>query len=133
MTRLFSKISGTLPAGDFLREAFDDGRLAHAGFAEQHGIVLRAAAKDLDDALDFVLAADDRVHVALARNFREVAAKRLQRGRFDFAFLFTSGSAGLFFAEGSPGGCSSPPWWAAKFGSSSFKISCRRCSMSTSR
>ena len=47
--------------GDFLGEAFDDGGLADAGFAEQHRIVLGAAAEDLDDALDFVLAADDRI------------------------------------------------------------------------
>ena len=73
--------------GDFLRETFDDGGLAHAGFAEQHRIVLRAAAKDLDDALDFVLAADDRIHFAFARDFRQVAAKRFERGRFDFAFF----------------------------------------------
>ena len=73
--------------GDFLRETFDDGRLAHARFAEQHRIVFRAAAKNLDDALDFIFAADDRVHVAFARDFREVAAKRLERGRFDFAFF----------------------------------------------
>ena len=29
---------------DFLRQTLDDGRLANARFAEQHGIVLRAAA-----------------------------------------------------------------------------------------
>ena len=78
---------GHVAFGDFLRQPFDDGRLAHAGFAEQHRIVLRPAAKNLDDALDFVLAADDRVHVALARDFREVAAKRLERGRLDFALF----------------------------------------------
>ena len=79
---------GHVALGDFLRQPFDDGRLAHAGFAEQHRIVLRAAAKNLNDTLDFVLAADDRVHVALARNFRKIASKRLEGGRLDFAFLF---------------------------------------------
>ncbi len=77
--------------GDFLREALDDGGLAHAGFAEQDGIVLRAAAKDLDDALDFILAADDGVHVAFAGDFGQVAAKRLERGRLDFALLLRRG------------------------------------------
>ena len=37
--------------GDPLREAFDDGGLADAGLADQHGIVLGAAAENLDDAL----------------------------------------------------------------------------------
>ena len=87
MTRLSRSSSGTLPVGDFLRQAFDDGRLAHAGFAEQHRIVLRAAAENLDDALDFILAADDRVHLAFAGDFRQVAAKGLERGRLDFALL----------------------------------------------
>jgi hypothetical protein len=36
--------------GDFLREALDDGGLAHAGLADEHGVVLGAAAQDLDDA-----------------------------------------------------------------------------------
>ena len=115
-------------AGDFLRQAFDDGRLAHARFAEQHGIVLGAAAENLDDALDFVFAADDRVHVAFAGDFREVAAKRLERGRLDFA-LFLRRRAPAVFRPASRNGRSSP----VKFGSSSFKISCRVCSMSTSR
>ena len=41
--------------GDFLGQAFDDGGLADAGLADEHRIVFRAAAKDLDDALDLVL------------------------------------------------------------------------------
>ena len=72
---------------DFLRETFDNRSFANASFAEQNRIIFRAAAKDLNHALDFIFAADDRIHVALARDFREVAAKRLERGRFDFAFF----------------------------------------------
>ena len=41
--------------GDFLGQALDDGRLADAGFAEQHRVVLGAAAQDLDDPLDLLL------------------------------------------------------------------------------
>ena len=73
--------------GDFLGQAFDDGRLAHAGFAEQHRVVLGAAAENLDDPLDLVLAADDRVHLAFAGDLGQVAAKGLERGRLDLAFL----------------------------------------------
>ena len=64
--------------GDFLRQTFDNGRLADAGLAQQHRIVLRAAAQDLDDPLDFVLAADDRVHLAFAGDLGQIAAKGLQ-------------------------------------------------------
>src|SRR5579884_493312 len=37
--------------GDALRQALDDGRLSHARLADQHRIVLRPPAEDLDDAL----------------------------------------------------------------------------------
>ena len=47
--------------GDLLRKAFHNGRLADARLADQHGIVLGAAAQDLDDALQFVIAADQRI------------------------------------------------------------------------
>ena len=40
-------------AGDnALGEALDDGRLAHAGLANQHRVVLGAAGEDLDHAPD---------------------------------------------------------------------------------
>jgi hypothetical protein len=41
---------GHVALGDFLREALDDGGLAHPGLADEHGVVLGAAAEDLDDA-----------------------------------------------------------------------------------
>ena len=66
---------GNVAVDDHLGEPLDDGRLADAGLAEQHGIVLGAAAEDLDDALDFVLAADDRVQLALPGQVGQVAAE----------------------------------------------------------
>ena len=61
--------------GDALRQALDDGRLAHAGLADQHGIVLGAAAQDLNDALDFSVAADQRIELAFQSRLRQVAAE----------------------------------------------------------
>ena len=72
---------------DHLGEAFDDGGLADAGFAEQYGVVLLPAAEDLDDALDFVLTADDRIELAFAGQFGQIAAEAVQRGGFALAFL----------------------------------------------
>ena len=89
---------------DFLRQALDNGGFADAGFAEQHGIVLGATTKYLNDPLDFVLATNDRVHLALAGDFREVAAERLQRGSFHFALFLRrflhAFAGGLFFLRG---------------------------------
>ena len=104
MTRRSRSNSGTLPAAISCARPFDNGRLAHAGLAQKHRIVLGAAAQDLDHPLDFVLAADDRVHLAFAGDFRQIAAEGLQRGRLDFAFLlggrFFRGLAGGGFVLG---------------------------------
>src|SRR6185369_2889879 len=55
MTRLFFKIAGD----DALRQSLDDGCLAHARFADEYGIILRAARKHLHHAADFLIASDD--------------------------------------------------------------------------
>ncbi len=64
---------------DAQREAFGDGGLADAGLADQHGVVLGAAAQHLDGAADLFVAADHRVELAVARGLREVARILLQR------------------------------------------------------
>ena len=64
---------------DAVREPFDDGRLADAGLADQHRIVLGAPRQHLDGAADLLVAADHRVELALLGGFREVAGIALQR------------------------------------------------------
>ena len=64
---------------DALREALGDRRLADAGVADQHRVVLRAAREDLDDAADLLVAADDRVELALLGELGQVAAELLER------------------------------------------------------
>jgi hypothetical protein len=71
-------------------EAFGDGGLADAGFADQDGIVLGAARQDLDRAADLVVAADHRVELALARIGGQVAGIFLQR----VIGLFGAGAVG---------------------------------------
>jgi hypothetical protein len=51
--------------------------LADAGLADVQRIVLAAAAQHLDGALDLLLAADQRVDLALARLLVEVAGRYL--------------------------------------------------------
>ena len=56
---------GDVAGDDALGEALDDRGLADAGLADQHRVVLGAAGEDLDDAADLVVAADDRVELAV--------------------------------------------------------------------
>ena len=57
---------GHVARDDALGDALDDGGLAHAGLADEHGVVLGTAGKDLNGAADLLSAADDRVELARA-------------------------------------------------------------------
>ena len=76
---MFFEPLGHVALDDAAREALDDRRLADAGLADEHGVVLRAARQHLDDATDLVVAADDRIELALARHLGEIAAVPLER------------------------------------------------------
>ena len=64
---------------DTLGDALDDGRLADARLANEHGVVLGAAGQDLDGAANLVSTADDRVELAGAGKVADVATVLLQR------------------------------------------------------
>ena len=72
---------GHVVGDDALGQAFDDGGLAHAGLADEHGVVLGAARQHLHDALDLLLAADDRVELAVAGQLGQVAAELVEHRR----------------------------------------------------
>ncbi len=61
----FMQDLGHIALGDAPGQPFGDGRLADPGLAYQQGVVLAPAAQYLDDALDLVLAADQRIDAAL--------------------------------------------------------------------
>ncbi len=67
---------------DLLRQAFDDRRLADARLADEHGVVLGAAAEHLLHALDFDVPADERIELVLHRRVRQVAAELGEERRF---------------------------------------------------
>ncbi len=69
---------GDLAGDDALRQALDDGRLAHPGLAHQHRVVLGPAGEDLHDPVDLPLPADDRVELALPGVLGEVAAELVE-------------------------------------------------------
>ncbi len=62
-----------VPADDALGKTFDNGRLADAGLTDQHGIVLGTPRQNLDDAANLLIAADDRIELALPGQLRQVA------------------------------------------------------------
>ena len=63
---------------DAQRKALDDGGLADAGLADQHGVVLGAARQHLDGAADLLVAPDHRIEFSLARHRCYVAGVFLQ-------------------------------------------------------
>ena len=67
---------------DLLRQPFDDGGLADARLADEHGVVLGAAAEHLLHALDLDVAADERIELVLHRRFGQVAAELGEQRRF---------------------------------------------------
>ncbi len=81
---------------DPAREAFGDRGLADAGFADQQRIVLAPPAQGLDDALDFLLAADQRVDLADQGLLVEVLRVALERAARLLLFLLLL--AGFGFA-----------------------------------
>ena len=78
---------GNVAGNDALREAFDDCRLAHARFADQHGIIFRAAGEDLHHAADFFVAADHGIELAAAREIGEIAGVLFERAVCGFGIL----------------------------------------------
>ena len=61
-----------------LGQSFDDGRLPHAGLADQHRVVLGAPAEHLDDTADLLVPADHRIELAAAGGIGQVATVLLQ-------------------------------------------------------
>jgi hypothetical protein len=68
-----------IAAHDALGQALDDGGLAHAGLADEHGVVLGTAGQDLDHPADLLVATDDRIELAFLGQCRQVAAVTFER------------------------------------------------------
>ena len=71
---LASQLERHVTRDDALGEALGNGRLADARLTDQAGVVLLAAVQNLDDAFDLLLAADDRVELAVACALGEIDA-----------------------------------------------------------
>ena len=93
---LVQQIFRYIACGDLPRQPLRDGGLADARLTDQAGVVLRAAGQDLNHALDLLIAADDRIQLALTGIRRQVAGKFRQR-LIVFAVLLNA-SGGLRIA-----------------------------------
>ncbi|GAC1422895.1 MAG: hypothetical protein NVSMB62_19000 [Acidobacteriaceae bacterium] len=67
---------------NLLRETFDDRGLADAGFADEDGIVLGAAAEDLYHTVDLCIAADQRIKLLIHGGLGEIAGELGEHGLF---------------------------------------------------
>ena len=70
---------GHLALDDLAGEALGDGGLADAGIADEQRVVLLPAAEHLDGAQHLLLAADQRIDLAVARLLVEVDAIGVER------------------------------------------------------
>ena len=69
---------GDVARDDALGEPLDDGGLADAGLADEHGVVLGAAGQHLADPADLAVAPDHGVELALAGAVGEVDPELLE-------------------------------------------------------
>ncbi len=72
-------ISGTSPFDDAPRQPFGDRGLANAGFPDQQRVILAPPAQRLHHALQFAVAADQRVDLARQRHGIEIERVALER------------------------------------------------------
>ena len=61
---LVLQADGHIALGNALGNTLGNGRLAHTGFADEAGVVLLAAAQDLDGAVDLAVTTDDIIQFA---------------------------------------------------------------------
>ena len=72
------QIVGHVAPADSLGEALRDGGLAHAGFADEAGVILGLPGQDADDAADLGIPADDRVQLLVLGEGRQILTVLLQ-------------------------------------------------------
>ena len=76
----FGQHFGDFAFHDLARQAFRDRGLPHAGIANIERIVLGPAAQDLDRAIDFRPATDQRIDLAVFRLLVEIDGELVERG-----------------------------------------------------
>ncbi|MNM52088.1 hypothetical protein D3C81_631600 [compost metagenome] len=98
---LAAQAFGHFVVDDALGQAFDDGGLAHAGFADQHRVVLGTTLQHLDGAADFLVAADHRIELAAFGTRGQVDGVLLQRLALLFGVFALHGFTAAQLVDGS--------------------------------
>ena len=75
---LIPQLEGHVPGGDALGQPLGNGGFAHAGLADEAGVVLLAAVQNLHHPLNLLLPADDRVQLAVPGPLAEIDAVAVQ-------------------------------------------------------
>ena len=70
---------GYVPLDDALGQPLGDGGFAHAGFADEDGVILTLAGQNTDHVSDFIIPADHRVQLVLPGPLHQVGAVLFQR------------------------------------------------------
>ncbi|KAG0946421.1 hypothetical protein G6F31_014327 [Rhizopus arrhizus] len=98
---LAAQALGHLVIDDALGQAFDNGSLAYAGFADQHRVVLGPALQHLDGAADFLVTADHRIQLAALGARGQVDGVLFQRLPLLFGILRLNVLAATQLVDGS--------------------------------
>ena len=99
---LVQQLVGHLTLGDFHGQTLGNGGLAHAGLADETGVILLTAVEDLDDALQLPVPADEFVQLALLGLLGQRDAVILQK--FPLSGALPLGVGRGFLAAGSLSG-----------------------------
>src|SRR5580704_14455889 len=85
-----------------LRQSFDDGSLTYARLADEHWVVLCAAAENMNHALQLTFTSHQRIELGINRGLGQVAGKLTQQGRFalTLGLSFFLAATGEFLADG---------------------------------
>ena len=81
-------------------QPFGNGRLADARLADEHGVVLGAPREHLDDAADFLIAADHRIELALTGPLDQIDPVFLEGLEFFLGVLIGHSGAAADVAAG---------------------------------
>src|SRR4030095_12561415 len=79
---LIRKKGRNLAVDDALSEAFNNCCFSDSRIADEHGIVLGAAPQNLNDTIDFVVAADERVEHSVHSRLGEITREFTEKRRF---------------------------------------------------
>ena len=77
---LVSQGRGNLVGHNLLRQTFDNRRLTNARLTNEDGVVLGTARENLHHSLDFLVATNHRIELALASELRQVATELIENG-----------------------------------------------------